>query len=70
MVCLCPRLVPLVAAAFAFFGAPNWHKRGTLYSFPKIVSAWFFSIGFVGVALYYLPGEAPRILFVWAIMHG
>jgi len=63
-------IMPLIAAAFAFFGSPNWARRNSLFSFSKIVSLWFFSIGFVGVALYYLPGEAPRILFIWAIMHG
>ncbi|KAG8991773.1 hypothetical protein FRB94_012279 [Tulasnella sp. JGI-2019a] len=63
-------IMPLVAAAFAFFGTPNWYKRNSLYSFSKLVSLWFFSVGFVGVALYYIPGEAPRILFIWAILHG
>ncbi|KAG8862745.1 hypothetical protein FRB96_000755 [Tulasnella sp. 330] len=63
-------IMPLVAASFAFFGVPNWCKRNSLFSFHKIVSLWFFSVGFVGVALYHLPGQAPRILFIWAILHG
>jgi len=63
-------IMPLVAAVIAFFGVPNWHKRSSLFSFHKIVSLWLFSVGFVGVALYNLPGQAPRILFIWAILHG
>ncbi|KAG9024756.1 hypothetical protein FRB95_011129 [Tulasnella sp. JGI-2019a] len=63
-------IMPVVAAAFAFFGTPHWSRRFTLFSFSKIVSLWFLSIGVVGIAIFYLPGQAPRILFIWAILHG
>ncbi|KAG9030987.1 hypothetical protein FRB95_003267 [Tulasnella sp. JGI-2019a] len=63
-------IMPVVAAAFAFFGTPHWSRRFTLFSFSKIVSLWFLSIGVNGIALFYLPGQAPRILFIWAILHG
>ncbi|KAG8983450.1 hypothetical protein FRB95_003261 [Tulasnella sp. JGI-2019a] len=62
-------IMPVVAAAFAFFGVP-WSRRFTLFSFSKIVSLWFISIGAFAITIYYLPGQAPRILFIATILHG
>ncbi|KAG8981566.1 hypothetical protein FRB94_009460 [Tulasnella sp. JGI-2019a] len=63
-------IMPVIAAAFAFFGVPNWSRRFTFFSFSKIVSLWFISIDIFGITLYLLPGQAPRILFIWGVLHG
>ncbi|KAG8981564.1 hypothetical protein FRB94_009458 [Tulasnella sp. JGI-2019a] len=63
-------IMPVVAAAFAFFGVPHLSQRFSLFSFSKIASLWFLSIGAFAITIYYLPGQAPRILFIAAIIHG
>ncbi|KAG8921480.1 hypothetical protein FRC03_000756 [Tulasnella sp. 419] len=63
-------IFPLVAAALNFFSSPNWADRKNHFTFSKVCALWFASIGMVGVALYYLHGVSPRIVFVVAVLHG
>lgn len=61
---------PIIAAAVLLLApAPRTWARG-LWSFPKILAAWFLSIGGVGIWLYATPGRSDRSTFVIAILHG
>jgi len=61
---------PLIAAAVLLLApAPGTWARG-LWSFPKIIAAWFLSIGSVGAWLYFTPGRSDRSTLVVLIFHG
>ncbi|KAG8880485.1 hypothetical protein FRB99_004797 [Tulasnella sp. 403] len=63
-------VAPIAASIVCLFSTPRWADRNNLFTFSKISALWFFSIGFVGIALYLMAGFSPRTVFVVAILHG
>jgi len=63
-------VAPILGAGVLLLGPSSRAWARGLWTFPKIVAAWFLTIGGVGIFLYVQGGFSNRSTFVIAILHG